>query len=89
MGIENISLSVKRIMDKLQKQRINKEYLKGIFTQGEYRHIKQIRQYREKLFVYTDSAPAMFSVRIKKEEVLKEVKKTAPEIEKIIVKIGS
>lgn len=89
MSIENISLSIKRIMDKLQKQRVNKEYLKDVFTIGEYRHIKQIRQYKEKLFVYTDSAPAMFSVRIKKEEVLKEVRKTAPEIEKIIVKIGS
>ena len=89
MKMENISLSVKRIMDKLQKQRVNKEYLKGIFIQGEYRHIKEIRQYKEKLFIYTDSVPAMFSVRIKRGQVLKEVKKTAPEIEKIIVKIGS
>ena len=89
MKTENISSSVKKIMDRLKKQRISKEDLKRVFTYGEYRHIKQIRQNKEKLFIYTDSPPAMFSARIKKEAVLKEAKKTSPGIEKIIVRIGS
>ena len=79
---------LKKAKERTKYQQTLEEVLKKVLNEEERKHVKPVRIYKKHLVLKADSSSFTYGVNLKKETILKEIKKAFPEVEGIKIKTG-